>query len=135
MGKLIIEGSAFQKEIDFAQEMTAHYDTVRLRGKKAAGADLVLDGILWELKILEAATENAVQQNIKKGLKQAKGRVILDGRKVGLSFLIGDQGVNLLKRMERLDRAKVIKIFTSEGIKIYTFDSGSQFSTHISFKP
>ncbi len=76
------------KEISAAEFLAANHGArIFIRGGKSAkGADFFLDGKLWELKTLDAATNNAVFNSIRTALKKGQSkRVIIDGREVGLT--------------------------------------------------
>jgi hypothetical protein len=76
------------KEIDAANFLAEKFGhRIFIRGSGVEGADFLMDGVKWELKTLESASDNAVANNIKKSMKagnQGK-RFIIDGRKVGLT--------------------------------------------------
>jgi RHS repeat-associated protein len=112
-----ILGECYPKEIKIAEEYRElGYDVV-LRGKGAAGADMLIDGVQYEIKTLEASTVTAVSNNIRKGLKQTvDGRVIIDGRNVGLTPRQAWQGINhRLRHGDTLSRATEIRVLTTRG--------------------
>jgi hypothetical protein len=74
------------KELSAAAIIADKFDAkIFLRGTGVKGADALIDGVKWELKTLEAATNNAVSNNIKKSMRSQSSRIIIDGRAIGLS--------------------------------------------------
>ena len=69
------------KEIDASKYLAETFGVkIVLRGTQE-GADMTINGLLWELKTLNAATSNAVANNIRKSLAKNQSRnVIIDGR-------------------------------------------------------
>jgi hypothetical protein len=117
-GSVVILSSAYQKEIDFAHEMASLGNNVVLRGKDLPGGDLIINGILCELKTLEAATINAVSQNIRTAAKQAK-YIYIDGRAAGLTFANADAGLAEAIRKGYLNDAVEVRILTKYGVRTW----------------
>ncbi|NES21398.1 MAG: hypothetical protein F6K41_21330 [Symploca sp. SIO3E6] len=109
-----ILGKAYRKEIKVANEFAERGHDVVLRGKKE-GADLTIDDIKWELKTLESPTINAIRQNLRKGLKQGDGRVVIDGREVGLTHATAIRAIEQHQASGRLINAKEIRVYTTSG--------------------
>jgi RHS repeat-associated protein len=61
-GSLDVLGKSYPKEIAIAKEFASKGYDVVLRGKAAAGADMSLNGVPYEIKTLESASVNAVRQ-------------------------------------------------------------------------
>jgi len=114
-GTVEILGKAYPKEIIFANELAAHGYDVIVRGKSSAGADLLVNGVPWELKTLESVSVNSVRQNLRKGLKQGFGRVFIDGRKAGLSHNTAMKAIQDHYNAGRMANAVEVKIFTKTG--------------------
>jgi len=68
---------------EFLCERTAA--RIFIRGSGVQGADFLMDGIQWELKTLESASDNAVGRNILKASLKQSPNVISDGRNVGMT--------------------------------------------------
>ncbi len=110
---------AHPKEIAFAEELADKGFDVVVKGKHAKGADLLINGVEFELKTLESATINAVRQNLRKGLKQSS-RVIIDGRQAGLSYGSAIRALRQHQAAGRLGAAQEIRILTQSGEVVWT---------------
>ncbi len=113
-GTVTVLGKAFPKEVAYAEELAAKGNDVVVRGKAAAGADFIINGVRWEYKQLEAATINAVRQNIRDALKQAS-RVIIDGRKAGLTHADAIRAVAAQANAGRMSTAIEVRVLTRTG--------------------
>lgn len=71
------------------------------------------------MKRLDAATINAVRQNIKIAKAQAD-YVIIDGRRVGLSHGMAIRAVHAQVRAGRMAGIKELRILTSTGEYVWT---------------
>ena len=90
VGRGVVRFSAktppLDKEVAVAAVIAERYgSSVFLRGSLVEGADALIDGVKWEIKTINAATNNAVAKNLKKAVKGRSSRVIIDGRAVGLT--------------------------------------------------
>ncbi|WP_145999503.1 CdiA C-terminal domain-containing protein [Deinococcus sp. UR1] len=111
-----ILGKPYQKEIDFVSSTIAvKAESVVIRVREAEGADLIIDGVRWELKTLEAATINAVRQNLRKAVSQSDN-IYIDGRGVGLSLADAKAGVQAQVGAGRMKNAQEVVIYTKEGV-------------------
>jgi len=119
-GSVEVLGKAYPKEINFAKELAAFGYDVTVRGKSAAGADLLVNGIQWELKTLESASVNAVRQNLRKGLKQGNGRMFIDGRDVGLSYGTAIKAIQYHYNAGRMKNAVEVRVLTRSGEYAWT---------------
>ncbi len=117
-GRLVIDGAAYQKEIDYAKELVRKGHNVVLRGKRAEGGDLIVDGDLWELKTLQSPSINAVRNNIK-GAKKQSPIVVIDGRSAGLSYEVARQAVTASAAAGRMGEIKKLVVHTVNGDYIW----------------
>jgi hypothetical protein len=89
------------KEVSAAAVIAEAYGSkIFLRGSLVEGADALIDGVKWEIKTINAATNNAVAKNIKKAVKGQSSRVIIDGRAVGLTEEEALKGIERAARDE-----------------------------------
>jgi hypothetical protein len=117
IGTVTIETKPTPEELAYANKLAQSGYDVTVRGTGLEGADFIINGTEWEFKTLESGTANAVMQNIKIGIKQGDGRVIIDGGSAGVTPAIARQA---LARMEGggsggLRLAKEIIIETTQG--------------------
>ncbi|WP_169316596.1 PA14 domain-containing protein [Deinococcus peraridilitoris] len=114
--KITMHGKPFQKEVDFVTSTLAGlYKNVDIRGREAPGADLILDGVRWELKTLEAATVNAVRQNIRNGIDQSDN-LFIDGRNIGLTLKTAADAVAAHVGSGRMKGLQELRVYTVDGI-------------------
>lgn len=105
VGRGVIRFSAktppLDKEVSAAAVIAEAYGSkIFLRGSLVEGADALIDGVKWEIKTINAATNNAVAKNIKKAVKGQSSRVIIDGRAVGLTEEEALKGIERAARDE-----------------------------------
>ena len=122
-GSVTVLGKAKQTEIlaaEFLAQKTAA--NVVVRGTSASGADLVVNGIFWELKTLRSASAAAVRRSFKEAIakSQGYGRVIIDGRSAGLTEEIFKEGLASAQRFGYTNGLIEYKIILS-GEKILSF--------------
>lgn len=113
-GKMTVLGKAKQTELDYADILTDRGFDVTVRGTDAAGADLLVNGIEYELKTLVSATENAVVRNVKRGLSQSD-KVVINGTPAGLSHADALRALERLEGLGVLANASEIVIETRSG--------------------
>ena len=108
------------KEIAAAYSIASKYGSkIFLRGKNAAGADALIDGVQWEIKTLNKGTANAVSNNIQEAVKNQSSRVVIDGRTAGLTEEAMNAG---LAKAERFGNGptELIVIYSDDVIvKVY----------------
>ena len=117
-GRVELLGDVHRSELRFASELAeATGKKVQIRGRKAKGADLIIEGIdeLTELKTLENRTARAVQRQLDEAGSQGK-RTIIDGRDAKLT-----RGTALQAVRGRINNSKItpnsdeLIIFTTSG--------------------
>ena len=114
-GSVKIEGKALQKEIDFAREQADNGHDVIVRGTAAQGYDYWIDGVKWEYKRLDSSRIEAVRQNLRIGIPQGAGRVIIDGRYAGLKSEDAQAALTQHSSAGRMKNAVEIRVLTIDG--------------------
>lgn len=106
------------KEIDAARFLSnKNGSRIYIRGNGLEGADFLMDGVKWELKTLDAPTNNAVFNNIKKSIKRRQSdKIIVDGRSAGLTYEEGMEGIRRAAR-NGYTPSRVILILKDGSIK------------------
>jgi RHS repeat-associated protein len=119
-GTLTVLSKAKQTEIDYGNILKGRGYDVVVRGTKAEGADLVVNGVEYELKTLKAATQTAVMRDIQEGLKQGGGRVIINGTPARLSHADAIISLERLQGAGHLKNAVEVVIETARGRIVWT---------------
>ena len=100
---LTIEGRRTRPaELDFAKELVGLGYCVVYRTDQE-GNDLVINDVEWELKTLNSNSVAAVDNALRTGIPQGKGRVIIDGRKAGLTYETAVRAIAEREKYGRLD--------------------------------
>lgn len=114
-GSVNVLGKAKQTELSYAEELAGRGFDVEVRGTGAAGHDLVVSGVPYELKTLTSGSQTAVMGNVERGLAQGGGRVIIDGRAAGLSHGDALRALDRLAGKGSLNGAVEVVIETRSG--------------------
>jgi RHS repeat-associated protein len=119
-GSLTILGKAKQTEIDYGNILKGRGYDVTVRGTAAEGGDLVVNGVQYELKTLRAATQTAVMRNVREGLEQGAGRVVINGTPARLSHADAIRALERLEGAGHLKNAIEVVIETARGRIVWT---------------
>jgi hypothetical protein len=114
-GSVTVLGKAKQTELTYADELAGRGYDVTVRGTSAQGGDFIVNGLEWELKTLNSGSQTAVIRNIKEGIAQGNGRVIVDGRAAGLTHGDALRALDRLRGSGALSNATEIVIETRSG--------------------
>jgi hypothetical protein len=82
-----IENLLEKHEVDAAWILARHYNAVieflrRVDGYKISTPDIVMNGVLWEIKSPEGKSKKNIERQVKRALKQSRN-IIIDGRRSG----------------------------------------------------
>ena len=122
MGKIIVEAGAYPQKHEFytAEVLALAYGNIIFRKQVykfgAKNPDILMGGILWEIKSPKTRKMSGIEQCLKRASKQSAYIIVDSGRVKGL------KDDNILKFLEnKVRKQKTIKrlIFVNKGREIF----------------